>query len=193
MDQQCRWYSENSHILVIETLTVILTFKLADQFFCMKLQLMMHHHTKFGYKSLSGSQDIICTKSGHMDRWIDGPMHTVSPIILPLISLRIGGRGRWRRGDEFNIIINYKTARFLVTLDHKMCMTSLSHQSTGFEACWRRYGDFSNASRFWCNVPLESDDVAIARLKKTGQVKQKICIQVYGLKKMRCKGVPTQI
>ena len=40
--------------------------------FCMALQLMMmHHHTKFGYKRLSSSHDIFWTKAEHTEKQMD--------------------------------------------------------------------------------------------------------------------------
>ena len=61
-----------------------LTLKTAKQFFCMTLHLMIiHHHTKFSYERLSGSGDIVQTKSGQRDRWRDGHMDTVIPIYTP--------------------------------------------------------------------------------------------------------------
>ena len=30
---------------------------------------LLHHHTKFGYKTLSGSEGIFLTKPGDMDWW----------------------------------------------------------------------------------------------------------------------------
>ena len=69
-DQMLRRYIRNSHILIILALVgTFTTLKIANQFFCKTLRLMIiHHHTKFGYKRLSGSGDIIWTKSRHMDR-----------------------------------------------------------------------------------------------------------------------------
>ena len=55
---------------IVETVifTEISTLKIATQVFHMTLLLVMHHHTTFGYKRLSGSEDTIWTKPGHMDR-----------------------------------------------------------------------------------------------------------------------------
>ena len=45
-DKQFRRYSENNHILAI---TLTLTLKIVNQFFCMTHHLMIiHHHIKFG-------------------------------------------------------------------------------------------------------------------------------------------------
>ena len=42
----------------------VLELKAANQSFCMTLQLMLvYHHTKFGYKKLSGSEDIVWKKN----------------------------------------------------------------------------------------------------------------------------------
>ena len=60
---QFRRYCRNRHTLIIQALSVTLTFKLAHQSFCLTLGLMMmHHHTKFDYKRSHGSEDI---------RWTD--------------------------------------------------------------------------------------------------------------------------
>ena len=48
-DQQFRRYSENSHILIKYAITVTLTLKIVNHFFCMTLHLMIiHNYTKFG-------------------------------------------------------------------------------------------------------------------------------------------------
>ena len=48
---------------------VALTLKIATQLFCMTLQhMVIHHHTSFGCKRLSSSEDIFCTEPSHMDR-----------------------------------------------------------------------------------------------------------------------------
>ena len=50
-DQQLRRYIRNCHILIIGALAVTLTLKIANQYFCMTLWLMMMHpDTKFAYK-----------------------------------------------------------------------------------------------------------------------------------------------
>ena len=50
----------------------------------MSLQLrIIHHHIKFGYKRLSGSGDIVLTKSRQTERWIDSHADTVIPIYPP--------------------------------------------------------------------------------------------------------------
>ena len=50
------------------------TATLANQFFCITLQLtIVHHHTKFGYKRLSGSEVSFSTKPGDM---YSGSVHT---------------------------------------------------------------------------------------------------------------------
>ena len=73
-DQQFGRYSRRNHILIMWTLTVTLTLKLANQSFCatLHLMMMMYRHTKSGYKRLSGSGDITQTQSGHTDRWTKG-------------------------------------------------------------------------------------------------------------------------
>ena len=45
--------------------------------------MIIDHHTKFSYERLSGSGDIVQTKSGQRDRWRDGHMDTVIPIYTP--------------------------------------------------------------------------------------------------------------
>ena len=63
-DQWFRRYSRNSHILITWAFTVTLTLKILSQFFCMTYNLMtMHQNTKFGSRTLSGSGNIIWTKS----------------------------------------------------------------------------------------------------------------------------------
>ena len=49
-DQQFGRYSRNSNILIIEALTVTLTFTIVNHFFfLLTLRLVIiHHHTKFG-------------------------------------------------------------------------------------------------------------------------------------------------
>ena len=50
---------EGQLLLTIWALTVILTLKTANQSSCMKLwTMMMHHHTKFGYRRFSIWGDI---------------------------------------------------------------------------------------------------------------------------------------
>ena len=66
-DQKFRTYSRNSNILIMYTSTVTLTLKIANQFFCMTLKLIVNHHAQFGYKRLIGSGNIIQTKSGQTD------------------------------------------------------------------------------------------------------------------------------
>ena len=64
------------------------TATLANQFFCITLQLtIVHHHTKFGYKRLSGSEVSFSTKpgdmysgSGHTDMGI--PVYPTPPTLL---------------------------------------------------------------------------------------------------------------
>ena len=49
-----------SGILIIQALSVTLTLKTVNQFFCMTLWLtMLHKHIKFGHKKLCASEDII--------------------------------------------------------------------------------------------------------------------------------------
>ena len=53
--------------------------------------MMMHHHTKFGYKRLSSSEDI-CTKPGQTDRYTDRYSESNT---FPLTLLQVGvGMGR---------------------------------------------------------------------------------------------------
>ena len=55
-----------------------LTLKLAQQSFRMTLQLMMmHHHTKFNYKRLSGSEDVVWTKYQHTDGHTDSNIYNI--------------------------------------------------------------------------------------------------------------------
>ena len=51
-------YQRNNHILIVWSLAVTLTLKIANQIFCMTPWLMtIHNHTKFGYERLSCSRD----------------------------------------------------------------------------------------------------------------------------------------
>ena len=45
--------------------------------------MIIHHHTKFGYKRLIRSGDIVLTKSRQTERWIDSHADTVIPIYPP--------------------------------------------------------------------------------------------------------------
>ena len=63
-NQQFRRHNRNSHIWIILALAVTLTTNTVNQFFYMTHWLIiMHHHTKFGKKWLSGSEDIKQTRS----------------------------------------------------------------------------------------------------------------------------------
>ena len=76
--------AKDSLVQMIQTVIIFITIisphcnlDLEDRtppfFFCRTLQsMMMHHHTKFGYKSFSGSQDILWTKPNMSDRQADG-------------------------------------------------------------------------------------------------------------------------
>ena len=70
--------------------SVTLTSITASQFSGTTLQLMMmHHHTKFAYKRLRGSQDIFWTK---LVTQKDRQMNIVIPVyLLPLTLLCMGG------------------------------------------------------------------------------------------------------
>ena len=51
-------FKVGSHILIIWALSVTLTLKMANQFYHMKICLiMMHQHTKFGNKMFGSSED----------------------------------------------------------------------------------------------------------------------------------------
>ena len=58
-DQQLRWYSRNHHILIIWAVTLTLTLMVAKQSFQKTVWLMViHHHTKFGNKTLNSLEDV---------------------------------------------------------------------------------------------------------------------------------------
>ena len=58
-----RRYRRKSYFLRIWPHPVTLTLKIGTQPFCMTLRvMMMHHHTKFGYILLRGSDNILRTK-----------------------------------------------------------------------------------------------------------------------------------
>ena len=57
--KRIRRYSRSSHILIILTLTVTLSLKIANQSLRVTLELMrIDHHIKFGCKRFSGSEDV---------------------------------------------------------------------------------------------------------------------------------------
>ena len=59
MDQPFRKYNRNSRALIIRALTVTLSVKLTHQSFPLTLRkLMKHHHTEFGHKGFSDSENI---------------------------------------------------------------------------------------------------------------------------------------
>ena len=58
-DQQFRRYSKKCHVLIIWALALTLTLKIANNFFLLKIWLiMLHYHTKFGNKMCCSSEDI---------------------------------------------------------------------------------------------------------------------------------------
>ena len=65
--QQLRGYGPDNNSVKVLTFAVTLTLKIANQFFCMTLKLIVNHHAQFGYKRLIGSGNIIQTKSGQTD------------------------------------------------------------------------------------------------------------------------------
>ena len=76
----------------------------------MTLQLMIiHQHTKFGYKRLSGSGDNIWTKSGHTDAQKHGQTDAVIPIYPP--NFITGGEGG---GDLRFSLQFYKEQMYIV-------------------------------------------------------------------------------
>ena len=58
MDQQLRWYSRNNHILIILVIALTLTLMAAKQSFHKTVwPMVIHHHTKFGNKTLNSLED----------------------------------------------------------------------------------------------------------------------------------------
>ena len=75
---------------------------IATHYFHITLHLMMmHHHTKFGYKRLSSSKHFFCTKrrhTGQKDRQTDGQIGSDCSTPPPPLNFVMAGEGGYKNG-----------------------------------------------------------------------------------------------
>ena len=69
--------------------------------------MIIQHHATFASRRLSGSGDIVWTKSRHMDSWLEtrtGTLAgTVNPVYSALTSLQTDGVGEKTRRNQANM------------------------------------------------------------------------------------------
>ena len=104
-------------------MSVTVTLKIAHHFFHMTLWLMMmHHHTTFGYKRLSGSENIFCTKPVDKDRLADRHSDSSMPLSHNFNTV---GRGKYNKSIEKDGVHNMCTIYV-----HLVHITTHTHKHT---------------------------------------------------------------